>query len=156
MITKNISCYNLNYDDIYSNIYDILPELISSIIEIKINNKIIYCYTILGLFLRILDIINDGALIIKHTTLNCKTVSFIKNLKSQHYYILKKLDFGFIKPSNKLLLIESFFLANIFNINISIKLLFYHHNKNNYNNKYILNINNSIPTYIIDYNNYNN
>lgn len=141
MITKNISCYNLNYDDIYNNLYFHIPELISSIIEIKINNRINYCYTVLGLFLRIIDIINDGALIIKYTTLTCKTVSFIKNTKSNKFFICKKLDFGFIRPSNKLLLIEALFLANIFNINLSVKLLF---------NNSIFHFNNSIPTYIIN------
>jgi len=120
-----LNFYNFSYDNIFNSFYNLNFFSIKSIIEIKINQKIIYCYTLFGLFLRILSIINDGALIIKYSNLNYKTISYIKNhnYKKYNYYVIKNLDIGFIKPNILLLLSEIIYLSNIFNINLYIKLI---------------------------------
>ncbi len=132
--------YNYSYADISKCIFNYNFSFIKSIIEIKINNKIIYCYTLFGLFLRILSIINDGALIIKYSNLSFKTISYIHNNKKYNYYILKNLDIGFIKPNLNSLLSEIIHLSNIFDINFCLKII--SHNT-------IFTINNNPPTVII-------
>ncbi len=135
-----LNFYNYSYADISKCIFNYNFSFIKSIIEIKINNKIIYCYTLFGLFLRILSIINDGALIIKYSNLSFKTISYIHNNKKYNYYILKNLDIGFIKPNLNSLLSEIIHLSNIFNIIFSLKII--SHNT-------IFTINNNPPTVII-------